>query len=248
MRALNSSWNMTGEWRGLAGADVHVWMVNLPLWNDALDQCRAVLPMDELQRNERFRQPLHRDRDLLCRGILRLLLAKYLECDARQLPFAHGPHGKPALRDHELQFNISHSADFAVFAFTRAGEIGVDIELVRDDMPRQWEIAQKYFSAAEVEQLAVFPESERNTAFFRCWTRKEAYVKARGDGIFAGLQKFAVTLSPDDARLLHTPDPGPWWMAALPQFGGCVGTVVVAAKECSLCCWQLEPQFLFGKN
>jgi 4'-phosphopantetheinyl transferase len=245
---VNTAWKTVAEWPTLAPTDIHVWAVKLPAWRGTLDQCRAALPPEEIQRSKRFRQPLHRERDQLSRGILRQLLTKYLAREPLDFEFTIGAHGKPALRDSNLHFNISHSGDCAVFAFTRAGEVGVDIELLRDDMQRQREIATKYFSVREVEQLEALAEHERNTAFFRCWTRKEAYVKARGDGIFAGLQGFAVSIAPSDARLLHTADEGPWWMAALPEFSGYVGAVVVAASECDLSCWRLEPQFLFGNK
>jgi 4'-phosphopantetheinyl transferase len=245
---VDTAWQTASAWPELGGAEVHVWAVALGDARGSLAEHCSVLTDDEARRAETFRQTGHRERAQLTRGILRQLLAQYLAADPRKLELSTGAHGKPLLRHHPLHFNVSHSADCAVFAFTRAGEIGVDIERVRDDMPRQREIAAKYFSAQEAAQLDALPERERNAGFFRCWTRKEAYIKARGDGIFAGLQSFAVSIGPADARLLHSADERACWMAALPEFAGCVGAVAVFANACSLSCWRLEPALLASKK
>ncbi|HMJ90086.1 MAG TPA: 4'-phosphopantetheinyl transferase superfamily protein [Candidatus Acidoferrum sp.] len=189
---------------------------------------------------------------MLTRGILRQLLACYCHTGPTALQFTYGPHGKPALSDTSLRlhFNASHSSNVVAFAFTRVGEIGVDIELIRHAMPRQHEIAEKHFSPGEFNQLQSLLETERTEAFFRCWTRKEAFLKARGDGVFGGLNTFEVSIEEDDARLLRVhgeSDSHGWWMAPLHGIQAHAGAVAVRSGESSLSCWRVTPD-IFRRN
>ncbi len=239
--AEGSSWaEPPSLWPELACADAQVWCARLTDWRGRHAELAATLAEEERARAGKFIAPLHRERFEITRGLLRRLLGGHARMAAREVQFACGPHGKPELAalpaGGPLHFNLSHSGDLAVFAFTRAGRVGVDIERIREDMPRKREIAARYFAPGEGEALAALPEAEERRAFFECWARKEAFVKARGDGVFGGLQRFEVSVT-GPARLRGVE--GDWWIAALPGLDGCAGAVVVEAGRVELKCWRL---------
>ena len=207
---------------------VHVWRV----WLDEPGEAAraAILAPDERERAARFHFESDRRRFVRARAVLRELVGLYQDVPPEQVAFRIGPWGKPALEGRTgeaLRFNVSHSHGLALFAFSRDRELGVDVELMRglDDADR---LADEFFSAREVAALRCLPESRRRRAFFECWTRKEAYVKATGDGLAAGLDRFAVSLG--EAARLEWVDgdpeaPARWWLAALhpdPRFAAAI--------------------------
>jgi 4'-phosphopantetheinyl transferase len=178
---------------------VHVWAASLRVASARWCALGGHLSRDEIDRALRLRSDRDRMRFVVARGMLRELVGRYLDVEPRDVRFRYGAHGKPALDQCALAINISRSGDRAVFAFARGREIGVDIERVRRDFPHE-HVAQAFFSTAEAAAIRVFPPQERSTAFFRCWTRKEAYLKARGDGLTVDLASFDVSL--DDCPVL----------------------------------------------
>src|SRR5271165_6534531 len=160
--------------------------------------------LEERDRANRFRLEKLKHSYILCRGALRVLLAHYLECSPKDVEFIFGRKGKPALRGTSpLRFNVSHSADMALFAFTLDCEVGVDVERIRE-LAELESIASHFFCADETAALLSLSPELRRVAFFRCWTRKEAYIKAVGDGLSIPLDRFQVTLLPEDrSRLVH---------------------------------------------
>lgn len=244
---------MNGEWATpparltLADGEVHVWLAHFPGARESVGQLAHVLSSDERDRAEKFHSTGHRERWQMTRGILRHLLGRYLEMVPREIAFDYGAHGKPRLKqpvNSGLHFNASHSGDYAVLAFTRAGEVGVDIERVREDLARRDDIARRFFSTSEQQQLSALPESERAPAFFTLWTRKEAVVKAYGTGLFGGPQQAEMGLvephflSVSGAQR-STPD---YWMTGLPPVSGYAGTVVVRAPSCIGAFWDWRHQ------
>ena len=195
-------WNPPAVPPRLAAGEVHVVSVSLddlpfppPLW----------LSPDESRRAFRFHFERDRQRFAAARGILRALLGRYLGVDPSVLLFDYGRYGKPALASpwQGLRFNVSHSGGLALFAFATDHEIGVDIEQERP-LPEMDSIAERHFSQLEHVALQLLAEPERRRAFFRCWTRKEAFIKAVGDGLSHALDAFDVTLAPGEpARLLR---------------------------------------------
>jgi 4'-phosphopantetheinyl transferase len=139
-----------------------------------------------------------RETFIVSRGILRLLLSKYLETAPEKLVFKQGEYGKPYVQLNadqlSLQFNISHSKDLALFAFTLRNQIGIDIEYIREDFSYE-EIAPRFFSKQESVILSALPKEQRREAFFTCWTRKEAFIKAIGEGLSFPLDRFDVDLT-----------------------------------------------------
>jgi len=193
-------WSPKPEKLSWANDEVHVWRADLQQPPELQETYLGLLDQDERARAARFHFAQHRRRFVLSRGFLRVLLGRYLEIEPERVRFAYGPYGKPSLLDEHgasrLRFNASHSHELAVYAFVRDCEIGVDVEYVKEDFETE-DIARHFFSAYEVETLAGLPEPERAAAFFRCWTRKEAYIKAIGSGLSHPLDDFDVTLAPD---------------------------------------------------
>jgi 4'-phosphopantetheinyl transferase len=191
---------------------VHVWQAPLDLAEPRLAQLRSVLAPDEQARAQRFHFAHDRAHYIAARGTLRTILARYLGLRPQQLRFDYTPHGKPTLSPAilpvgtTLTFNVSHSHELALFAVARGRRVGVDVELVRQELADE-RIAERFFSAREVMTLRTLPASEQPVAFFNCWTRKEAFVKARGEGLSLPLDRFDVTLVPGAAaNLLATHD------------------------------------------
>lgn len=187
----------------LGPGEVHVWAVDLdppPALAAALER---LLAPDERERAARFRFDQHRRRYAVGRGALRILLGAYLGERPEALRFDYGPRGKPELADvPALGFNLSNSEDLALVGVLRGREIGVDVEYLKP-MPDLAQIAERFFCTAETAKLLALPEERQREAFFNCWTRKEAYLKAVGEGLAAPLDSFEVTLVPEEeARML----------------------------------------------
>ena len=175
---------------------MRVWCLRLSADPSALEQLRLVLNDEESHRADRFRFPLHRDQFVIARGMLRHLAARFLGIAAGAVEFQYAPKGKPQCKtDPSLRFNLSHSGGMAVYAFARNREVGIDIEEHRE-MRDLEAIAKRFFAPGEVEDLMSLPSIEKPAAFFRCWTRKEAFIKAIGDGLSLPLDSFRVSLLP----------------------------------------------------
>jgi len=178
---------------------VHVWRCALDQEDNRLERLRRTLEPDELERASRFHFEKHRRHFIVARGFLRSVVARYLETQPEALRFVYGAYGKPGLAsEHGLRFNLSHSNEVALLAVTLDAELGVDVEHIRADFASE-DIARRFFSRAEVETFNALPKEEQVAAFFRCWTRKEAYIKAIGKGLSQALDAFDVTLAPGAA-------------------------------------------------
>jgi 4'-phosphopantetheinyl transferase len=231
-------WSEPSVWPILTGNDVDVWLSHLPAARTHIARFDSVLSADEQERSRRFRFAEHRDRWQIARGLLRLLLARYCGAAPADFRFTYNAHGKPEVPGGGVHFNSSHSGEFVALAFTRAGAVGVDIEQMRDDMVRREEIARKYFAPGEQEQLNALPASRRARAFFDFWTRKEAFVKARGEGLFSGLDRFETLLAEPRILSINGAPAAEWWMSALPEIDGYAGAVVVNAPSCVPHFWK----------
>lgn len=184
---------------------IHVWYCDFEQHLTKLDSYLILLSSDEKIRSERFKFKRDKECYIISRGILRLLLGKYLKLDPRKIEFEYTSYGKPYLSfENALNFNISHSGNMASFAFFQYQEIGVDIEKIKDDFD-VLELAQNFFSKTEITSLEEQSKDMLPRAFFRCWTRKESFIKAEGSGLSFPLDQFAVSLDSDDtAELLET--------------------------------------------
>ena len=182
----------------LPPTEVHLWGCRLAEAFDACDGLAAYLDNEEMAKANRYRRPEDTTRYIAGRGLLRLMLGKYLNLNPKHLQFEYGAHGKPYLEHgNGLQFNLSHAGDLAMLAFSQGRPVGVDVES-RERGIRGEEIAFRFFSPAEQAQMRGFPAKDRPAAFLRGWTRKEAFIKARGESILKELGRFSVSLSPGD--------------------------------------------------
>jgi 4'-phosphopantetheinyl transferase len=184
--------------------EIHVWLVRTEASPAVIAQFERVLAPDEKARVARFRFEHLQYSYTLARGALRILLGRYLDIAPARIQLVYGTKGKPQLaQSGPIDFNVSHSGELAAFAFTRGCEIGIDLEKIRliEDMLG---IADRFFSSQETADLMSLPASERTEAFFRCWTRKEAYIKAVGDGLSLPLDSFRVTVQArEPAQIMH---------------------------------------------
>jgi len=182
----------------LEPGEIHVWSIRLDPPPERVESLGRSLSADEWERARRFRFDKHRRQYVVGRGALRTLLAAYLGTRPETVSFSYGPRGKPFLAapldDRGLQFNLSNSDELALAGFVRGREIGVDVEFLRP-MKDCEEIAERFFSESERRMLRTIPFPAKQEAFFNCWTRKEAYLKAVGEGLAAPLDSFDVTLA-----------------------------------------------------
>lgn len=189
----------------LGEAEVHLWRlpIDRPAW--PLDVLCSYLAPDELARARQFAFDRDREQFVVSRGYLRAILAQYVGCDPRQIQFGAGVHGKPYLAgshaDCRLTFNLSHTRGLGLCAVARGREVGVDVEQIRPEVDILG-ISRTTFSAFERECLEALPPEERLPAFYACWTRKEAYIKARGDGLSYPLDAFDVSLAPGEPAMM----------------------------------------------
>jgi 4'-phosphopantetheinyl transferase len=211
-----------------------------------VEALRPLLAATELERAARYLFERDRIRYIARRGRLRLILGRYLGMEPDRLQFSYNPYGKPALAPefaHQgLCFNLSHSGEYALCAACCGREIGVDVERMRTDIGYE-AIGERFFSANEVAVLGALPAGMRAQAFYNCWTRKEAYIKGRGEGLSVPLGSFDVSLAPGDpAALLASrwdpEDVARWRMQALAPGRGYAGALAVKGEGWQLRCWQ----------
>lgn len=222
--------------------EVQLWRVDLEAIGAEESRWQKILSSDEATRASRFHFSRDRQRFIAGRAVLRIILAGYLATEPNGLRFSYSQKEKPSLgpshADSNVMFNISHSGGVALLAFTRGREIGVDVEKVRSDFELE-AIARRFFSAHEQKQLAAVPAEEKPAAFFRCWTRKEAYIKATGDGLSLPLSQFDVSMVTEEqnALLATRPDASEvsrWLLRDIPGGPGYVAAVCVRGQD-----WKL---------
>lgn len=242
------AWRVAPETVTLSGDQVHVWRADLDQTTAQIDGFLHTLSADERARAERFHFQRDRERFVVARGALRAILGLYLNRAPQCLSFRSSAHGKPALvlKDGEdpIRFNVSHSRGMALYAITYGRAVGIDLEYMRSDLEVE-QIAERFFSRREIATLRALPASLRRYAFFLCWTRKEAYIKARGEGLSLPLDQFDVSLVPGEtAALLDTrPDLDEalrWSLRELkPGLSGYAAALAVEGDDWSLALWQL---------
>jgi 4'-phosphopantetheinyl transferase len=210
---------------------VNVWVAALDLEPARVYACAQDLAPDEAARAARFVFERDRRKFTVARSTLRRLLARYLDQPAGAIQFEYGARGKPSVPG--VEFNLSHSGEVAVYAFTHLGAVGIDVEWCRP-MPDALQIAERFFSAPERDVLRRMAPERREDGFFACWTRKEAYIKVLGDGLFTSLDRFVVTLEGEARLLSDDADPtaqeriSTWSFVPSP---GYVGAVMVVAPN-----------------
>jgi len=229
--------------REITQDEVHIWSASL---DRPESRFQELLSQDERDRAGRFIFERDRTQYIVRQGILRILLGNYLGIEPGLVRINYGKNDKPVLADiydsTEMHFNLSHSEGLAIYAFTGDREIGIDIEQIRD-IPDMEQIFERFFSPRENEVFHILPENRRKEAFFNCWTRKEAFIKATGDGLSMPLDKFDVSLVPDEpARLLRiegdTEEVSRWSMQDLKGASGFAAALAVKGPCGNIRSWQ----------
>jgi 4'-phosphopantetheinyl transferase len=242
------SWPPPSARLTLAADEVHVWRASLRVPESRLAQLYDTLSPDEKRRAARYRFPPDQQRFIVARGWLRAILGTYLHVPAGDVRFCYNQHGKPELdttpepAQGGPQFNLTHSDDVVLCAIASGRRVGVDVEHIRPGFANGT-LAESFFTAREVALLRSLPRTEQERAFFTCWTRKEAYLKARGEGLIMPLDAFEVSLLPQVApALLQTPaDPAEatrWSLFELDIGPGYTASLAVEGQGWRLWLWQ----------
>ncbi|MGE5672904.1 MAG: 4'-phosphopantetheinyl transferase family protein [Mycobacterium leprae] len=210
----------------LQDGEVHVWSASLEGSPAEVALHYQVLTAEERDRADRYRREADRVHFIQGRWLLRHLLSQYISQPAAELRLLAGPHGKPELDPAmgQISFNLSHSHGMGLFAFARGRQLGIDLEWIRPEGVTE-DLIRTVFSPAEQQVLVALPPPERLQTFYRGWTRKEAYLKGRGDGLVFPLQRVAVSLHPTEPpRLLavegEMSETVRWTLADLPPIPG----------------------------
>jgi 4'-phosphopantetheinyl transferase len=240
-------WPESPEVATLPPGEAHIWAVPLSGVGD-IDELLRVLSPAERRRAEQFRWAEARKRFAAARAGLRAILGRYLGLPAAAIVLADGAHGKPRLSRAEhglhLHFNVAHSGDLALVAVSANCEIGVDVERLRP--VSHWEeIAIRYFHEAEVQKILARSSGEREVTFLRCWTAKEAVLKALGVGLTGSLREFQVPIDQHDGRWVEVPrfraeTPARIWLQRLAPDGNYSGAVALAGKQCCIRCFTFR--------
>lgn len=240
VRAISMSlnWSIPAADNLRLGADeIHVWRASLDLAPTALRHFEVTLAPDESSRADRFVFAGDRKSFVAARGILRELLGRYLQRSPSEIDFSYERRGKPVYRarnvESPIDFNLSHSHGRAVYAIARGRQLGVDVEMVRPAVASEG-ITERFFSQRECAELHSLPPQSQAEAFFNCWTRKEAYIKARGDGLEIPLNSFDVTLAPGaPERFLQGVD-SRWHLVAFAAYEDYPAALVYDGAPCKI--------------
>jgi 4'-phosphopantetheinyl transferase len=218
----------------LAAEEIHIWQSTLDVGEEQARRWSRLLSEDEREQAARFRFERHRLRYIAGRAQLRMLLARYLDASPAELVFSYGLNGKPSLPAPAPHFNLSHSGALALYAVTADAEVGVDVELYDPSFPNLG-IPERFFAPDEVRALRALPEELQPRGFLELWTRKEAFIKARGDGLSLALDSFSVTLGRDRPSLVRTgwshDEPQQWTVLDLSDKDGKFLAAVAAKTE-----------------
>ncbi|MGI9072210.1 MAG: 4'-phosphopantetheinyl transferase family protein [Bryobacteraceae bacterium] len=230
----------------LASGELHVWRSRLDMASCEQASLEETLSHDERLRAARFRFGKDRDRFVLARGVLRNILGRYLGSDPAQLRFSYGPFGKPVLASEcnigDFRFNLSHCQGVALFAFTRTREVGIDLERMQENMAEE-AIAERFFSCTELSVLRSFSWNTRREAFLRCWTSKEAYLKARGEGLRIDLNTFDFSTIAVEPSCKITDEKSHWLVSTFNPFPNYVAALAAERDDYQayLWDWQIGP-------
>lgn len=180
----------------ITDSEIHIYRIKISDNVSSAEDFKSILSDDELLKAGRYKFENLRMNYIISRSMLRIILSGYLQISPSEIHFNYTNKGKPFLSETNLKFNLSHSNDYTVYAFNRKEEIGVDLEFLRE-VPDAGRISKNYFSAEEIKELNEVDKENLYRAFLNCWTRKEAFIKAKGDGLSFPLENFSVSLKPE---------------------------------------------------
>ena len=243
LNELPNKWEFLPSDLALGEGEVHLWRVQLDLPPTVVDDIENVLSEAEREKAARYYIEADRARFTASKVCQRTVLGAYLGIAPGSVTFRVNSYGKPSLsgehRDESLQFNLSHTRGLGLFAVARGSEIGVDIEEIRS---REMDlgIAHRFFSQQEVKSLERLSAAEQKIAFYVCWTRKEAYIKARGQGLSFPLDKFSVSFEPDVPPILLSNDVDPEEVRRWDVYHIDLGDAYTGALVIRACPWTFK--------
>ncbi|MBF8269927.1 MAG: phosphopantetheine--protein transferase [Gammaproteobacteria bacterium] len=243
---MSGLWHRTPAKLRLSETYIDIWRTSLNLTRHEIDACLALLSPDEIARANRFKVKRKYREYIISRGLLRRILGLTLGTDPADFEFEYSEHDKPLLnlihKGAPVTFNVSHSHEQTLIAVTLGHALGIDIEQVRQDVQFR-QLAKRFFSAQEARELETYTEAGIPRAFFACWTRKEAFVKALGDGIAFGLNEFSVSVNPFDDNVALTThwDPeeaGNWSLLNIHTDADYIAALAVAGQGFKIRYWE----------
>ncbi len=253
-KSHSQQWNIPPYNLQLGAHEVHVWRASIEASELVIQYLERLLSKDEATKAMHFRFEKDRKHWIVAHGILRILISRYVNKDPSQLRFGFNAYGKPFLTfpslSPTLHFNLSHSEGLALYAFSYSRQIGIDVEYKRTDIDYD-SLANVSFSPDEQSRLHSLPDTMKRDAFFNCWTRKEAYVKAKGKGLSIPTNQFDVTFMPGEpASLLRSrEDPQEitcWSLQELTLGTDFAGALAVEGTRWSLSCWKWDNEKKYG--
>ena len=229
----------------LSKNNVHVWVTDLNQPSTVTWRLLQTLSSDECQRANRFRIQRDKDHFIVAHGVLRIILSYYLGVRASDVRFCCEPMGKPELErmfQPEIRFNLSHSHGLCLYAIAREHRVGIDLELVRP-LPDMNQIIQSFFSPQENAAFLAMPPARRQEMFFKCWTRKEAYLKGTGEGLCGTLDRVEVLEDPTETGVVVSAvekmsEKVEWQLQTLRPVEGYIGGLAVEGKDLRSMSWQ----------
>jgi 4'-phosphopantetheinyl transferase len=239
----NTTWAGPPVNLALAENTVDVWLISLTQPGDSYASLTGLLSSTERERAARFKFDVHRRRFVIAHAALRSILLQYLKTAPTDLQFVDSVNGKPRLAAElagsGVQFNLSHSYEVALLGVTRGREIGVDIELVKEDYAFD-EVAARFFTAKELAAFRALPLHLQRQAFFKCWTSKEAFLKAKGTGLSGKLDEVEITLADHQRVLIHASVPG-WTLMELDPGNNYEAALVVEGGRLPINGYRWQP-------
>ena len=242
-------WNPQTKAIQLRKNEIHLWRSNLDRPTETIEKLALILSTDEQIRANKFHFSKHRNRFIVARAILRKILGNYLQIDPKELLFKYSSRGKPALNNNEseeqIQFNLSHSEDLALYGFTYNLQIGVDLEYFRPTCDVE-NIAQRFFSPREYNIINSISDQEKQRTFLQIWTAKEAYLKATGEGLGNSLDEIDIDIiKNEEVKLLSikgdTQLAARWNLYSFIPESNYLASLVVEANNWELSYYDFEP-------
>lgn len=239
---VNKFWEPPPAHLILPVREVHVWRASLDVPDSYVQSLERTLSTEELKRAGRFYFEAHRRDFTIGRGLLRSILGLYLDVAPDRVSFFYNAYGKPLLRDEVIHFNLSHSGRMVIYGISCGRKIGVDIERTRTDFDCE-QLAEKFLSDRECAMLQTLPHELRHHGFFNCWTRKEAFIKAIGQGVSFPLKQFDVSLLPGEPACIlsirgDVHASARWHLEDLDVEGGYIAAYAIEGRISQLRCWQ----------
>ena len=228
----------------LTSSEVHLWKMNLDLSREQVEKQYMILSEDEKKRANSFKFEIHKNRFIIARSTMKLILSRYLNLPPEKIKFKYNAYGKPQLvnelKSEGLEFNLSHSENLAIYGISRHHLVGVDLEYLRP-MKEAEKLAERFFCSREFEAIKSLSIDKKEKAFFKLWTAKEAYLKAIGKGISGGLEQIEISLK-EPMELIKVPENAQscWELLSFTPHPNYIAAMVVEGKKANINYYEFQ--------